>query len=68
MKIDPFAPQLLIDYDYFCRILGPLAFGDFIALWHAADVLMQIATEEGFEPQDVSDLVFPDAKSIDTVH
>jgi hypothetical protein len=49
-------------------MFGPLAFGDFIALWHAADVLMQAAIDEGFEPQDVPDLTLPDPKSIDTVH
>lgn len=68
MKIDPFATQLLIDYDYLCGMFGPMPFGDFIALWHAADVLMQSAIEEGFEPHEVPDLIVPDAKPAETVH
>jgi len=41
---DPFAPQLLIDYSYFCNRFGPLPFGDFVAMWRAADALMQAPT------------------------
>lgn len=68
MKVDPLAPQLLIDYDYFCRRFGHLAFGEFIALWHAADVATQTAIDEGFEPYEVPDLIFPDAVPTNTVH
>lgn len=57
MKVDPFAAQLLIDYNYFCEKFGPLSFAEFIALWHAADPLMQTAIDAGFEPQDVPDLL-----------
>jgi hypothetical protein len=36
----PLAPRLIIDYIYFrCRV-GPLPFGEFIALWHAVDVVL----------------------------
>lgn len=57
MKVDPFAPQLLIDYTYFCDHFGPLPSGDFIAMWHAADALMEAAAGVGFEPHEVPDLL-----------
>ncbi len=57
VKVDPFAPQLLIDYTYFCDRFGPLPFGDFIAMWHAADALMEAAAGAGFEPHEVPDLL-----------
>lgn len=57
MKVDPFAPQLLIDYTYFCDRFGPLPFGDFVAMWHAADALMEAATSAGFEPYEVPHLL-----------
>ena len=57
MKVDPFAPQLLIDYTYFCDRFGPLPFGDFIALWHAADALMDAAADAGYEPHEVPGLL-----------
>ena len=57
MKVDPFAPQFLIDYTYFCDRFGPLPFGDFVAMWHAADALMQAAADAGYEPHEVPDLL-----------
>jgi hypothetical protein len=57
VKVDPFAPQLLIDYSYLCDRFGPLPFGDFVAMWHAADALMEAATSSGFEPHEVPDLL-----------
>ena len=57
VKVDPFAPQLLIDYTYFCDRFGPLPFGDFVAMWHAADALMEAATSAGYEPHEVPDLL-----------
>lgn len=57
MKVDPFTPQLLIDYTYFCDRFGPLPFGDFVAMWHAADALMEAATGAGYEPHEVPDLL-----------
>jgi hypothetical protein len=36
---------------------GFLDFNDFVILWHAADALMQTALENGFEPEDVPDLL-----------
>lgn len=57
VKVDPFAPQLLLDYTYFCDRFGPLPFGDFIAVWHAADALMQAAADVGYEPHEVPDLL-----------
>jgi hypothetical protein len=57
VKVDPFAPQLLIDYTYFCDRFGPLPFGDFVAMWHAADALMQAAADAGYEPHEVPDLL-----------
>jgi hypothetical protein len=55
VHVDPLAPRLLIDYGYFCECFGPLPFGDFIALWHAADALMHSAIEVGYEPHEVPD-------------
>lgn len=57
MKVAPFAPQLLIDYTYFCNRFGPLPFGDFVAMWHAADALMQATADAGFEPYEVPHLL-----------
>jgi hypothetical protein len=57
VKVDPFAPQLLIDYTCFCDRFGPLPFGDFVAMWHAADALMEAAAGAGFEPHEVPDLL-----------
>ncbi len=57
VKVDPFAPRLLIDYTYFCDRFGLLPFGDFIAMWHAADALMQAAADVGYEPHEVPDLL-----------
>ena len=57
MKVDPFAPQLLIDYTYFCDRFGPLPFGDFVAMWHTADALLEAAADAGFEPHTVPDLL-----------
>ena len=57
MKVDTFAPQLLIDYTYFCDRFGPLPFGDFVAMWHVADALMQAAAGVGYEPHEVPDLL-----------
>jgi hypothetical protein len=68
VKVDPLAPQLLLDYDYFCRRFGHLAFGEFVVLWHAADVAMQTAIDEGFEPYEIPDLIFPDVVPADTIH
>lgn len=57
MKVNPFAPQLLIDYTYFCDRFGPLPFGDFVAMWHAADALMAAGLDAGYEPHEVPDLL-----------
>jgi hypothetical protein len=57
MNVDPFAPQLLIDYDHFCRRFGHLDFGEFMALWHAADALMTAGLELGYDPHEVPDLL-----------
>jgi hypothetical protein len=57
VKVDPFAPQLLIDYTYFCDRFGPLPFGDFVAMWHAAEALMEVATHADFEPHEMPGLL-----------
>jgi hypothetical protein len=57
VKVDPFAPQLLIDYTYFCDRFGPLPFGNFVTMWHAADALMEAAIHAGYEPHEVPDLL-----------
>jgi hypothetical protein len=50
MKIDPFAPQLLIDYDLFCRKHGYYPFGDYMARWYAVQALIEAAEAEGLNP------------------
>lgn len=67
MKVDPDAPQLIIDYVYFCRRFGPLDFGEFIALWHAA-VVLQSEMDELCSPPGVVDLIVGDAEAVETVH
>ena len=57
MNVDPFAPALLIDYDHFCRKYGHLDFGEFMALWHAADALMEAGLELAYAPHEVPDLL-----------
>lgn len=57
MRIDPFAPQLLIDYNYFCRRHGHLDFGGFITLWHAADALIDAGVQEGYTFEELLTLV-----------
>lgn len=63
MNVDPFAPQLLLDYHYFCERFGPLSFPEFIALWHAADVMMTTALAAGFDPGGVSDFLVGDPEA-----
>lgn len=53
MRIDPFAPQLLVDYDYFCRRHGHLDFGDFIPLWHAAGALIEDGLAHGYSFEEL---------------
>jgi hypothetical protein len=36
--------------------LGFLDFGEFVALWHAADAMMEAGLQAGFEPQDIPEL------------
>ncbi|MEK6371226.1 MAG: hypothetical protein AABO58_00885 [Acidobacteriota bacterium] len=57
MKIDPTTNQVLLDYATMTEKFGFLDFGEFIALWHAADALMASGLEVGLEPQDVPDLL-----------
>ncbi|HYI09956.1 MAG TPA: hypothetical protein VEK57_12930 [Thermoanaerobaculia bacterium] len=47
MNIDPFDPQLLADYDYFCRRFGPMPLPEFMALWQAAGEWMEVADLTG---------------------
>lgn len=68
MKVDPLAPQLLLDYDYFCSSVGPLPFGEFIALWHAADVVAQSMIAEGFEPDELPGFIVRETNSGGAVH
>ena len=60
VRVDPFAPRILIDYDYFCRRFGPLPFGDFVMLWHVADAFTQAAIDDGYEPHEVPELLITD--------
>jgi hypothetical protein len=50
VKVDPFAPRLLIDYDIFCRKFGHYPFGDYMAAWYAVQALNEAAEEEGRDP------------------
>jgi hypothetical protein len=40
-----------------------LPFGDFVALWHAADALMESAIEVGYDPLEVPELLIATDKS-----
>jgi len=51
------APELLADYEYFCRRFHPVPFREFIHLWLAADELMADALAAGYEPSDVPNLL-----------
>lgn len=57
MKIDPKANHLLLDYVAMTEKFGLLDFGQFVALWHAADALMESGLQAGFEPQDIPELL-----------
>ena len=54
MKVDRLAPQLLIDYDLFCRQHGFCPFEDYVAHWYAATALIEAAEEEGRDPFSVT--------------
>lgn len=54
MKIDPFAPQLLIDYGEFCRQHGHIDFGEFMAVWYAVTAVIEAAEEEGRDPFELT--------------
>jgi len=57
VKTDPKANHLLLDYVAMTERFGFLDFGEFIALWHAADALMEAGLEAGFEPQDIPEML-----------
>jgi hypothetical protein len=54
MKVDPLAPQLLIDYDLYCRRYGYIDFGAYIARWYAVKALIEAAEAEGESPFDLT--------------
>jgi hypothetical protein len=54
MKVDPFAPQLLIDYDLYCRRNGYIDFGTYMARWYAVTALIEAAEAEGESPFDLT--------------
>jgi hypothetical protein len=54
VKIDPFAPQMLLDYEAFCRKNGPCPFSEYAIRWHAATALMEAAAAEGRDPLSVT--------------
>lgn len=43
VQVDPFAPRLLIDYDAYCRLHGPMDFGVYMAHWYAVEALVEAA-------------------------
>jgi hypothetical protein len=55
--MDPKTNHLLLDYVAMTEKFGFLDFGEFVTLWHAADVLMEAGLQAGFEPQDVPELL-----------
>jgi hypothetical protein len=57
MMIEPKTNQLLLDYALMTEKFGALDFGEFIAVWHAADALMAVSIQMGLEPADVPDLL-----------
>ena len=63
MKVDPFAPQLIVDYDLFCRKHGIIPFGEYMARWYVVQALIESAEAEGLDPflitVDDVDSVFP---------
>ncbi len=54
MKVDPFAPRLLIDFDRFCRIHGRTDFGLFMARWYAVTALVKAAEDQGRDPFELT--------------
>lgn len=55
MKVDPFAPQLIIDYDLYCRAPhGPADFGTYMAHWYAVTALIEAAEAEGDDPFELT--------------
>ena len=62
VKVDPFAPQLLIDYDLYCRSHGYVHFGTFMAHWYAITALIEAWEEEELSLEEMSeraDALFP---------
>lgn len=51
--MDPFDPQLLRDYDYFCRRFGHLEFREFAELWETAGALIEEGVAEGWSLEDL---------------
>jgi hypothetical protein len=54
MKVDPYAPQLVIDYDLFCRKHGYMDFGDYMARWYAMTALIEAAEADGHDPFSIT--------------
>ena len=50
MKVDPFAPQLLIEYDLYCRRHGYIDFGVYMAHWYTVQALIEAAEASGEDP------------------
>lgn len=62
MNIIGLVPQLLIDYDDFCRRSGPVDFGIYMERWYAVTALIEAAEKQGRSPfaltvSDVNNLV-----------
>ncbi len=64
MKVDPFAPQLLIDYDLYCREFGRVDFGAFMSLWHVVTAFIEAAEDQGLSLEEMvtlAEVVFPES-------
>jgi hypothetical protein len=57
VKTDPKANHLLRDHVAMTEKFGFLDFGEFVALWHAADALMEAGLQVGFEPQEIPEML-----------
>lgn len=54
VKIDPFAPALLVDYDLCCRTHGYVDFGEYMAHWYTVSALVEATEAEGRDPFELT--------------
>jgi len=54
VKTDPFAPQLLIDYELYCRANGSIDFGTYMTHWYLVTKLLETTEKEGRDPFELT--------------